>query len=573
MPIPDAYLSRTRIAYLTMEIGLRAEMHCYSGGLGLLAGDLARSAAELGLPMVFVSLVSRQGYVRQTIEADGQHDSADPWRPEDWAQPLDVRVALPLSGRTVWIGAWLHELECGGGRVPVLLLDTDLPENDAQDRGLTDRLYGGDATHRLRQEAVLGIGGEHILRALDFRVEHYHLNEGHAAFLAASLLQRHPTDERRAGGVSDAAVPGRAAQRYDAAAVRAACVFTTHTPVAAGHDRFEYDALERELGQALDVPALREFGGEGTLNMTRLALNLSGYTNAVARRHVQTAREMFPGYRIDGITNGVHPSQWVHPAIASLFDALAADWRRHPETLFRADELADDALWDAHGLAKGELLEHIARTTGVTFDPALPVIGFARRMTGYKRADLLFTDLDRLLAIADAHPFQVVMAGKAHPNDGEGKALIGRIVAMSRELAGRLQLVFLPNYDISLAQRLVAGSDVWLNTPVPPLEASGTSGMKAAFNGVPSLSVMDGWWMEGCEDGITGWRIGEADGSDPEGHAASLYARLEQDVLPCYESDRGAWLRIMKQTIGRLAPQFSSHRMLRDYVSAAYLRR
>lgn len=560
MPSLDAYLPHTRIAYLTMEIGLRAEMHCYSGGLGLLAGDVARSAAELGMPMVFVTLLSRQGYVRQILDNDGQHDAPDPWNVGDWCRALDVRVSLPLAGREVWVGAWLHELSCGEGTVPVLLLDTDLPENDPQDRSLTDRLYGGDAEHRLRQEAVLGLGGERLLRALGLRLTHYHLNEGHAAFLAAALLQRHARAD------SEASLP-----RHDPAPVRKACVFTTHTPVAAGHDCFRYEDVERVLGAALDVSALRPYAGDDVLNMTRLALNLSGYTNAVARQHAQTARAMFPGHTIHAITNGVHPSQWVHASLAALYDTLAPGWRRHPEALFRAEELDDEALWRAHGEAKAALLAQVRSLSGVTLDPDLPVLGFARRMTGYKRADLLFSDVERLCSLAAAQPFQVVMAGKAHPNDDEGKALIAHLMQWAHRLDGRLRLVFLPGYDIDLARVLVAGCDVWLNTPVPPMEASGTSGMKAAFNGVPSLSVMDGWWVEGCEDGITGWRIGAPDGSDPAAHAASLYERLERDVLPCYANDRSAWARIMKQAIGRLAPQFNSHRMLRDYASAAYL--
>ncbi|WP_333670910.1 alpha-glucan family phosphorylase [Elioraea tepidiphila] len=558
----DPFLSRTRVAYFSMEIALKPEMHTYSGGLGVLAGDTARSCADLGLPVVFVTLASRQGYLRQEIDAEGrQLDHADPWHPEDWAEPLDAMVAVRIEGRPVWVRPWLYVLTCPiGHEAPVLLLDTNLEHNDPSDRTITDRLYGGDQSYRLKQEIVLGIGGERLLHALGFEISTYHLNEGHAALLAAALLRRHPRPSAR---------PGDGALRYDADRVRERCVFTTHTPVEAGHDQFSYDDATRLLGDFIEIDQLRLLAGEARLNMTRLALNLSGYVNGVARRHAETAARMFPGYDIRAVTNGVHVPTWTHPSFARLFQGIDPGWGHEPEVLLWADHVPDDAVWAVHQEAKRDLLAEIARTTGVALDPEAPIIGFARRMTGYKRPDLLFTDIDRLRAIHAAHPFQLVMAGKAHPRDEGGKKLIRDVHHHMRRLSGEVPMVFVPNYDMALARLLVAGADIWLNTPLPPLEASGTSGMKAGLNGVLNLGTLDGWWLEACIDGVTGWAIGrDGDGA----HAQALYEKLDQAVLPLYHRDRGRWIWMMKQSISKIGARFNSQRMMRRYASEAYLR-
>ena len=558
------FLQRTRIAYFSMEIGLRPEMHTYAGGLGVLAGDVARSAADLELPMVFVTLASRQGYLKQEIDRDGrQVDHPDPWDPAPWAAPLGAMIAVALEGRQVWIRPWLYELRSPlGVAVPIILLDTNIEQNDPRDRTITDRLYGGSEVDRLKQEAVLGIGGERMLHALGFTVETYHLNEGHAALLAVSLLRRH----RRDG--AGAKMNG---EFYDTDAVRQQCVFTTHTPVEAGHDRFAYEDVARILGDFIEIDQLRLLGGQDRLNMTRLALNLSGYVNGVARRHAETARQLFPGYRVRAITNGVHVGHWAHPAFARLFEQTVPQWCHEPEALARADQLADDAVWNAHLQAKQELIAEVTVRTGAVLDVGKPIIGFARRMTGYKRPDLLFTDIGRLQDINERLPLQIVIAGKAHPRDEGGKALIQQIVRHARDLQGRVPIAFLPNYDMDLARRLVAGTDIWLNTPLPPLEASGTSGMKAALNGVINLSVLDGWWIEACEEGITGWAI-DLGQPDSGRHASLLYDKLEKVVLPLYHGDRARWIWMMKQAISRIGPVFNSQHMMRRYASEAYLR-
>lgn len=559
------FLSRQRIAYFSMEIGVRADLPTYSGGLGILAGDILRSAADLDLPMVGVTLIARRGYFRQILSAKGvQHEEPDPWNPSDTCTPLDAKVSVSIEGREVWIRAWLHMMEGHtGDRLPVIFLDTDLPENAAGDRELTHYLYGGDSEYRFKQEVILGIGGVHILHALRFRIRKYHMNEGHAALLALELLR---DSKVSAAEMRDGESP------YDLHSVRSRCDFTTHTPVGAGRDEFDYALVNRVLGDSFDNATLRLLGGQERLDMSRLGMNLSGYVNGVAKRHAETSRTLFPGYAVRSITNGVHPHTWVSPSFAALFDRHLPGWCNEPEILVRADCcIAPEDLWQAHLGAKTSLLDYVRAKSGVTLDASQPILGFARRMTSYKRPELLFSDLERLRTIARRTPFQIVLAGKAHPRDTEGKERIARLHAALRALAPEINGVYLPNYDMAMAQKLVAGVDVWLNTPQPPLEASGTSGMKAAMNGVPSLSVLDGWWAEGCIEGVTGWAIGDGRIETAIDDARSLYDKLEQRVLPLYYEDRAGWTYVMKATISRNGMLFNSHRMMRRYAAEAYL--
>lgn len=562
----DPFLQNTRIAYFSMEIALRAEIHTYSGGLGVLAGDTVRSAADLELPMVFVTLVSRAGHFYQMIDDHGrQEEHEDPWNPDDWATPLPAMIALPLEGREVWVRPWLHiYASAAGHKIPILFLDTDLEENRSDDRMLTHYLYGGDPAYRIKQELVLGAAGIRLLRALGFLIDTYHMNEGHPAFLAAELLNRFRLP------------PAKMIEQeyeYDTARVRSLCVFTTHTPVDAGHDRFSYDLVESVAGESFDIRALKRAGGGENLNMTQLALSLSGYVNGVARRHAETTGQMYPGIHIRAITNGIHVGNWAHESFARLYDSNFDSWAHEPELLARADQLSDSAVWDAHTTAKSQMLTEIERSTGMRMDPAIPLVAFARRMTGYKRPALLFANITRLQTIAKQTPFQIVIAGKAHPDDTDGKRLIEQIHKDMRALSGTIKCVYLPNYDFRLAKMMVAGSDIWLNTPQPPLEASGTSGMKAALNGVLNLSILDGWWLEACIEGVTGWAIESAgvpaqDDADAEG----LYQKLGNTVLPLYYEDRSRWIWMMKQGISKIASYFNSQRMMRRYASEAYLR-
>jgi glycogen phosphorylase len=563
----EPFLSKTRIAYFSMEIALHPEMNTYAGGLGVLAGDTARSAADLELPMVFISLISRAGYVRQAIGAGGRQVSgSDPWNPEQWAEFLDAMIAVTIEGREVWIRPWLYRLTCPLGHcVPVLLLDTDLDQNNPEDRKITDRLYGGDQAYRLKQEIVLGIGGARLLQALGFTIDTYHLNEGHAALLTLHLLKyfRLPTED-----------VGPGESPYDQAQVRERCIFTTHTPIEAAFDKFPYALVERLLGEYIEIEEIKPFAGDEVLNMTQLALRLSARVNGVSERHAQTTSRLFPGYRVRAITNGVHAQTWTHASFARLYDSKFPSWAHEPEVLTRVDQCPDEVIWSAHQEAKQSLLNFIRDQTSVELRLELPLIGFARRMTEYKRPGLLFDDLGQLSAIARKRPFQLVFAGLAHPSDSQGQSAIEEISRHVRQVADSIPAVFLSNYDIQVAARLVSGVDIWLNTPLPPLEASGTSGMKAALNGVLNLSVLDGWWVEGYIEGVTGWSIGAVDGgSDAHaGDAEDFYRKLEQIVLPLYYDDRKRWIWMMKQSIGKIGSYFNSTRMMRRYATEAYLR-
>jgi len=562
------YTYGPRIAYFSMEIALQSDIPTYAGGLGVLAGDTLRSAADLEIPMVAVTLVSSAGYFRQELDQEGrQHELPDAWSPAAVATPLDAKIVVTIEGRRVWVGAWLYLVHglTDDGHEPIILLDTNLDENSADDRQLTRFLYGGDEVYRLKQEVVLGIGGVRLLQALGFTISQYHMNEGHSALLAAELLNRYafPPGELRAGE-----------SPYDIPRVRELCNFTTHTPVEAGHDRFSYDLVQRVLGgDYLDLVILKRLAGDEVLNMTRLALNLSDYVNGVAKRHAEVSRLMFPGYRVRAVTNGVHPHTWTSPSFSKLFDLHMPGWSHEPELLIRADCcIPDAAIWEAHRAAKARLIDKVKAHTGVVLNPKVPIIGFARRMTAYKRPDLLFTDMARLKNIAQQWPFQLVMAGKAHPRDEGGKRLIEQTHLHLRELAGEVRGVFLPGYDMGLALDMVAGADVWLNTPLRPYEASGTSGMKAAFNGVPQLSVLDGWWVEACIEGVTGWAIGDNSESANGDDALAFYEKLENVVLPLYYANQPGWVAVMKGAICKNASFFNSHRMMRRYASEAYLR-
>ena len=555
---PEAERRRAErsIAYFSMEIGLDSRMPTYSGGLGVLAGDTIRSAADLRVPMLAVTLLHRKGYFTQKITDGWQTEKPAAWSVEEFLKEMPPRISVPVEGRTVWVRAWRYEVKGADGfMVPVYLLDADLPENSPWDRTLTDFLYGGDQHYRLCQEVILGMGGVRMLRALGHKaIKRFHMNEGHAGLLALELL-----DEQ-------AKVAGRTAIVHeDVEAVRKLCVFTTHTPVAAGHDNFPMDLVTRVLGRR-DVYEMKDiFCCEGRLNMTYLALNLSHYVNGVAKKHGEVSRLMFARYPIDSITNGVHAATWASGPIAALLDRHISDWRQDNFSLRYALSIPKEELWEAHLASKRNLLERVRRA-GTALDPAAFTIGFARRATAYKRAELLLHDPARLRAIAArTGPLQVIYAGKAHPQDQDGKEIIRRISQAANALDGRIKIVYLEDYDMELGRLMTSGVDLWLNTPQPPLEASGTSGMKAAVNGVPSLSVRDGWWLEGHIEGVTGWSVG--DGDDAE----SLYDKLEGVVLPLFYTEHDRYLDVMRHAMALNGSFFNTQRMVQQYVVRAYL--
>lgn len=562
--IPSSAISseNNRIAYFSMEIAVTPEIPTYSGGLGVLAGDTLRSAADLGLPLAAVTLAHRQGYFRQHLDANGiQTEEPQPWKPEEMLAAEEPIVSVHIEGRDVALRAWRYDLQgVSGHRIPVYFLDANLEQNDPRDRALTDRLYGGDGDYRLRQEALLGIGGVRILDALAYKAAVYHMNEGHAALLTVALLED--------------ALHGRPlaeATDEDVAAVRQRCVFTTHTPVPAGHDRFSLEQSHRILGE--DLALFLEKKGcihDGLLNMTYIALCFSRFVNGVAMQHGKVSRSMFPEYNITAITNGVHAATWTAAAFQDVFDRHMPRWRQDNVTLRYAIDIPEEEIESAHAAAKQLLIDAVAKRSGVRLKPEIFTIGFARRAATYKRADLLFTDPERLVRCAQEHGgLQILYSGKAHPADEPGKAKVRHVIELARQLSSEmLQIVYLENYEWTLGALLTGGVDVWLNTPKRPYEASGTSGMKAALNGVPSLSILDGWWIEGWIEGVTGWAIEDHD--DEAGEAGSLYNHLETVLLPLYYQQPQQWRRIMRSTIALNGSFFNTQRMLEQYVANAY---
>jgi len=579
-----------------MEIALENDMPSYSGGLGVLAGDTIHAAADIRLPMVAVSLLYRKGYFRQRLGEDGaQTEEPVEWEVEKFLKEEEPHVWVTLEDRRVELRAWRYMVKgVRGYEVPVYFLDADLPANDARDRELTGTLYGGDPYYRLSQEVLLGIGGVRMLRALGHtELMRYHMNEGHAALLTMELLEE---ETKRAGRTS---IKGEDIER-----VRSKCVFTTHTPVPAGHDKFPAEYLSRlvpDQVRFIDVkdassvdlmksilqveqtyPDWKEAAQRGaSVSMTYLALSLSNYVNGVAKLHGEVSRKMFPNVPIEAITNGVHAATWTAPAFQDLFDRYIPSWREDNYSLRGALGLPPEEVWAAHLLSKHSLLEAVRMKTGLKLDPEAFTIGFARRATGYKRADLILRDLDRLRQIAkNVGPFQIVYAGKAHPRDAGGKEIIKKIFKAKKALKKAVTVVFLDDYDLELAGHLTSGVDLWLNTPQYPLEASGTSGMKAAVNGVPSLSILDGWWVEGCIEGVTGWSIGEPRRGDPGPESPvdnvvdteSLYTKLESVILPMFYEERPRYLEVMRHAIAMNGSFFNTQRMVQQYITDAYLR-
>jgi len=553
------------IAYFSMDVAANSAIPTYSGGLGVLAGDMLRSAADLEIPMVAVSLLHRKGYFEQRLDARGnQLESPSKWLPENHLTPLSAKVSVPLAGREVHISAWQYDfVGITGHTVPLLFLDTDLEENHSRDRGFTDYLYGGDERYRLCQEAILGMGGVAMLRALGYAgVRVFHMNEGHSALATLALMEENSQPHRQ-----------HRFSEIEIQAVRRQCAFTTHTPVPAGHDCFNSELIDRVLG-AERAAVLRQLGVmNGALNMTELALRLSGFVNGVSMRHGEVSRAMFPNHDIDAITNGVHATTWTAAPMATLFDRTIPKWRRDNCFLRYAIGIPSGEIRRAHDLAKKELLGQVRWLTGTSLDDKVFTLGFARRATGYKRGDLLFTDLERLKGIArQSGPLQLIYAGKAHPRDNGGKAIIRRIFEAAAALASEVRVVYLENYDMALGKLICSGVDVWLNTPLRPQEASGTSGMKAALNGVPSFSVLDGWWIEGHIEGVTGWSIGDANTveNDSVAEAASLYEKLERRILPLYYKEPDKFAQVMRSAIALNGSFFNTQRMISQYMRNAY---
>lgn len=578
------------VAYFSMEFGLHESLHLYSGGLGVLAGDHIRSASDLGVPLVGVSLLYRQGFFRQLID-DGRQLAAYPqanWdrlpiRPCKATDGRLIEVDVPIEDRLVKARVW----ELDVGRCRLLLLDTDYDANGPADRELTRNLYGGDEWMRIRQEVVLGFGGVRALASLGLEVGVYHLNEGHCAFVSLARI-----GDRLEDGLTLAEA---------IAENRENSVFTTHTPVPAGHDRFSSAVVEATLGPwiveiGLTVPEVMDLGrieagaADETLCMTVLALRTSAASNGVSALHGEVSRKMWNALwpelpaaevPIHHVTNGVHPVYWMAPEVRELFDQHVPGWRDEPwnDALWASVDDISDAEWLAvRATLRRRLIDRIAARSGVKFDPDALTIGFARRFAPYKRGDLLFRDPARLKALLDRTGVQIVYAGKAHPRDTAGQAIIAEVIRRSEQFDFRDRVILLQDYDMTLGRLITAGADVWLNNPRRPHEASGTSGQKVVLNGGLNLSVLDGWWPEGF-DGTNGWAIGAGeewtDEAAQDAHdAEALYRILEDQVLPEW-MDRpngvpSRWIQRIRRSVRTGVPKFTSHRMVRDYATRFY---
>jgi len=549
---------KPKIAYFSMEIGIDENIPTYSGGLGILAGDTIKSCADLNVPVLGVTLLSENGYFYQKLDENGnQMELPVEFEVSKFLKPLQTITEVKIYNRDVKIRTWYYQVKgISGFIVPVFFLDTNVEGNSDWDKELTKYLYGGDNKYRLAQEIILGIGGVRMIRALGYTtIDRYHMNEGHAALGTLELYN----------------------QLNDVEKVRDECVFTTHTPVAAGHDQFDLSIVKSMLGNILPDFILDDITFENKLNMTKLALFFSHYVNGVAKKHGEVSRMMFPGYSIDSITNGVHSATWVSEPFKRLFDKCMPGWRSDPYILRSALSIQKAEIWNAHMEAKKELINFVNKQSNANMNYDDFTIGFGRRQTPYKRPDLIISDPTRLMQIAEkVGPIQIIFAGKAHPKDYSGKDAIKKIFKVMKIIDKNVKITFINNYDINIGKMMTSGVDLWLNTPRRPKEASGTSGMKAAHNGVPQFGTLDGWWLEGCIENITGWAIGpektDKAESDDEIDKYDLYDKLESWIIPKFYNDRDNWIRTMRSCIAINASFFNTNRMIQQYVLNAYFR-
>lgn len=535
------------IAYFSAEIGFSQDVPTYAGSLGVVAGDHLKAAADAGLPLVGVTLLYRQGYVRQHIGPDGwQTESYPTFTPEPLLVRLPYFSSLTLQGRRVQVAVWRASVKGYTGQVvPILFLDTDVADNADDDRTITHRLYGGSHELRLLQEAVLGFAGLQAVQALYPQVERYHLNEVHGALAPLALLQ----------------------QKKNVDAVKRVCHFTTHTAAPAAYDIYPYALAQEALGPLLP-DNIRALAGGAQLSMGELALNLCGSVNGVSALHAKTLRQALPGRTIGHITHGVHHLSWASTPMAALFDRDLPGWRSDPQALARADTLAPAGLVDAHAQNKAQLLRFINADSAQGFGEDVLTVGWAGHVNAFKRPALLFRDLDRLKKLA-AGKVQFVFAGKTHARDEAGHRIIQTIHEAAQALSDKIRVVYVANHSLWTSTRMTAGVDVWLNTSVRPHEACGLSGMKAALNGVPPVATNDGWWHEGARDGDNGWIIGSLASCDDDSDAAALYQTLEERIIPTYYDDKRRWAQMMQQAVVTAA-DFTAARMVQEYHGRYY---
>ena len=523
------------VAYFSMEIGIKPEIKTYSGGLGVLAGDTLKSAADLGMDFTGVTLLYRDGYFKQVLDEKGfQQEEPQQWNYEEILEDTGERVEIEIGDESVTVKAYKYVYEGEKGSVEVFFLSTDLEENSEKVRNFTSQLYAGGDEMRLCQETVLGIAGAKLIDRLK-SPDIYHMNEGHSALLTLE-----------ASGDF---------------------VFTTHTPVAAGHDSFSPELVRNILGERADQLDLAH-----ELNMTELALEHSDYQNAVSEKHREVSEKMFPQYQLEAITNGVHANTWAQKDLTELFNEYVEKWREDPERLSKAMRIPDKELWHAKKNCKKKLVENVEASTGKEMDEGKFTLGFARRATSYKRPTLIFRDTEALEKLGEKYGgLQIVIGGKAHPHDTRGKELIQKILNYS-EMLENVDVYFIEDYGMGDSAYMLSGCDLWLNNPVRGQEASGTSGMKAAINGTPQLSVLDGWWLEGHIEDVTGWSIGEdyVEGENQdEVDSQSIYRKLDH-IISKYSNERKEWLDIMRNCIALNGSYFNTNRMVKEYATEAY---
>lgn len=531
-----------KIAYLSMEVAVDEKLSTYAGGLGILAGDFLRSAADLNLPLVGVSLLNKGGYFNQEITYLGQQTEASETNHLENLEKLPITIKVNIGSRQVSVGAWKYLIN---NSLPVYFLDTDLSENQEEDRQLTDHLYGQDQLYRLQQEIILGRGGAKILEALGYKIKKFHVNEDHGILVALELLSRikekGPSEQRDI--------------------LKQQLIFTNHTPVRMGKDIF---SLKTFLTYQPDFPIyFTDLIINQKVNLTLMGVKLAGQVNGVSKKHQETLIEEFPDANIGYVTNGVHAAFWSSPEFAKLYDKYFPAWKIDNALLGQAEKISLAEIDQAHQAAKKRLLDYTFKKTGIILDKKILTLVFARRFTSYKQPLLLLSDMDRLIKIHQSQPLQIIYAGKAHPRDKDGQEMIEKVYALKEKYHQEIKIVFLENYGITLARLLTAGADLWLNNPLPPNEACGTSGMKAALNGVPQLSSPDGWWCEAYQKDKNGWLIEDSRADD-------LYKALEEKILPLYYQEPEEWTKIMRNAISCNAPVFNSERMVKEYCQKDY---
>lgn len=547
------------IAYFVMELGLEDSMPIYSGGLGILAGDTLYSYADIDIPAVCITLLYKKGYNLQKVTPHGMQLDFDAlWDYKRYLRKLDLDVEIYFGDKKQKVICWEYWIR-SKGNVRILFLDVDVEGNDPEIRKLNSKLYFDDGLYRLRQEILLGIGGYRVLKALGYNIHLYHMNESHSAFLVVELLKEYGSLEE----------------------LKKRCVFTTHTPVPTGHDKFPLQMVKEEL-KAYDQIDWDKEAVDGEINLSVLASRYSDKVNAVSQKHMYVTKEIFPEIvgNIEYVTNGVYHKRWIHKELQEIFNEYIPGWDENPVLLQKVYDIPSELLLKAHNRIKSDLINLINKHTDASFSDDTLTIGIARRITPYKRNDLILRDIDRLIHIGESvGEIQIVFAGKAHPKDSMGKEIIRRIfegMKIVRERTKAVRIAFLENYGIEMAKLLIAGCDVWLNNPKRPLEACGTSGMKAGMNGVLNFSVWDGWWLEGGIEGVNGWGIGPKPGwqdttpSIDEEDLQDIYNKLAYIILPTYYKHKDEWIKLMKNSIATIGPYFNTYRMVSEYISKIY---